>query len=264
MLQVIINSKKTRMAISSLMVAGGLNFINSQASFAETISVNRLDSGWYSQTGYHFPVNASYMAGDCRGPLGGCSFNNLPGEVDLGAELRDFFVFDVPTLNEPITSASLRLFIPNSSQYHGFGSVDGSESYQLSNVTTSISELLAGGGVGSERPDIFAALGTGTTYSDAFEITNDDLGTFVDIILNHDALEAINSEDILALSGLITTLDNTANDEYSFGYSNAAYGLIPEHPVQLILNTTTPEPSSLLGIVGLGIFGAICHKKRKK
>src|SRR4051812_34302921 len=105
------------------------------------------DSGWYNQAGLHNPLNTNYMAG----------FN-------AGAEVRDFFVFDLSNLGlglnmGQVLSGQLTLFNPASPP--GYSSPNANETYTLFDVSTPIPSLVAGG---TGLTPIFNDLGTGTNF----------------------------------------------------------------------------------------------------
>src|SRR5580765_3858758 len=76
-----------------------------------------MDSGWYDANGFHLNGDQSYVVGDW--PFSGTR-----------PPYRNWFVFDIPTLRGPISSVSLEIFA------HDVASVDGTEWFQLREVTT--------------------------------------------------------------------------------------------------------------------------------
>src|ERR1044072_7856520 len=70
---------------------------------AQTVAINHTDRGWYNSAGNHTPSNLSYLVGDSRGT--GCA----PCLNDF----RDFFVFNLSLVTQPITSAKLAVFVPS-------------------------------------------------------------------------------------------------------------------------------------------------------
>ena len=240
-------------SISTLFLVLGFNLISTDKSQAFPLTVFPEDFGWYSQTGYHFNENTNYMVGDCRGSGGRCHQATNPNlTVNLGDELRNFFVFDSSAISSNINSATLRIQMPevnlaDGSTLSGFTSGDPFESYQLYGYNEdpySIDDLIAGDRNGTSKGQgIFDRLGSGTTYTDQpFQLTNNDNGTFVNIPLNTEALDAINSGGRFAFGGAFTELDSDPNDEFGFAYSNPSYNsLDPDaldvpNRVQLILD----------------------------
>ena len=57
------------------------------------VAITALDQGWYDSNGTHSPGNDNYFCGD--------GVANAP--------LRNWFVFNIPTFTQPVTSAALRI-----------------------------------------------------------------------------------------------------------------------------------------------------------
>ena len=83
------------------------------------IVLDAIDSGWYNNRGFHDPTNTNYIVG--------CCIEEANGNI---SRFRNFFVFDVPVLAAPVTSAELRLFV---NQYN---SLDPFETYTVWDVVT--------------------------------------------------------------------------------------------------------------------------------
>jgi hypothetical protein len=180
-----------------------------------TITLNAVDTGWYSSTGFHNPTNPNYIVGDGTNPL-----------YPL---YRNWFTFNLPTLTAPIISAQLKV---NTFDYN---SLQTSETYELRDVTTAVPTLTAGG---SGLTGIYADLGDGAIYGSR-DYSNGDDNQIRTIDLNAAAISALTTKSgqAFALGGLLTTLDTIDNIEYVFGFSNPVPG-----DVQLILNTGTALP----------------------
>lgn len=190
--------------------------------YVETQSYNVADSGWYNTAGFHGPTNTNYFVGQ-----------------EFGIGYRDWFVFDVPMVAGPITSAQVELFNPST----GYFSPDGSETYTLFDVTTSIPTLRAGG---SGLTGIYNDLGTGVSYG-SVTVTSASNGTLVVITLNAAGLSAVaaNQGGQLALGGAITTISGTAN-QYLFGLSGGATRRL------VINNLPFPVPSDWYSVTLAG------------
>lgn len=190
-----------------------------QHATAQVITLEAVDSGWYNNTGFHNPVNTTYVVG----ALG-------------GAQYRNFLVFDLSGITDPIASAQIRLL--NAGSPPGFASGDAQETVTLFDVSTPVSTLRAGGG---GLAGIFDDLGAGTTLAtQTVEAASN--GTSVLFDLNDAALSSLSAGGggLFAVGGAITTLDAAGGDQYAFGFS-------PGGARQLVLNLTAiPEPSSLL------------------
>src|SRR6476659_1571628 len=75
---------------------------------AQTVVINFTDRGSYTEAGFHNPSNPNYVVGDSRGFPGACG------------DCRNFFLFDLSGVTQPIVSAKLALFIPSSESGPGF------------------------------------------------------------------------------------------------------------------------------------------------
>src|SRR5262245_36955468 len=95
---------------------------------AGVITLDAIDSGWYSQFGFHDAANKNYLAGLCCG---------------LG-EHRDYFVFPLAGVPGTITGATLRLSNPgvNINGFGGYGSPDPTETYVVYDVSTPVLSLM--------------------------------------------------------------------------------------------------------------------------
>lgn len=188
---------------SSLSAAGlalllSTVFLASAAKAQSIVTLDPIDRGWYQETGFHITSNTSYLCGDGRGPSCGCS----------GEDYRNFFLFDLTGMTETIARAYVLLWLPDA----GFVG-DPSELYELFDVTTDITQLTGG----ISGTDAHADLGSGVSYGSRI-VTAADLGTFVKIPLNRDAVASLNqASGLLAIGGTIQTLDGSANDEFLFG-----------------------------------------------
>src|SRR4051812_67509 len=140
---------------------------------AQTVIINFTDRGSYTETGFHNPSNPNYVVGDSRGFSGACG------------DCRNFFVFDLSNIVQPIASAKLAVFVPSSVSGPGYVSSDPSENYELHDVTTSLATLLAGTGGVAAHTD----LGAGVVYGSQ-TMTATDMGSVVEITLNSAAIAA--------------------------------------------------------------------------
>ena len=180
------------------------------ASFTTVISA--VDTGWYTNSGYHYPGNTNYIVGDLRGLFDG----------SLREFYRDWFVFNLPTFSQPVTSAELKI------NTYEFLSNDASETYVLRDVTTPISTLTAGG---NGLTSIYNDLGDGIIYGSRNFTSADNYQT-VTIDFNSALVSALNAKSgqAFALGGSISTLDSINNTEYIYGFS----GGNPASDVQLV------------------------------
>jgi hypothetical protein len=162
-----------------------LGFSFSTAS-AQTVIISYSNRGNYDgMFGDYFPGSTNYIVG-----------YDVP-------EYRNFFVFDLSGVVQPIASATLDLYLPNTSG-KGYFSSHPSENFQLHDVVTSISNLTAGtGGLAA-----FNDLGSGVVYGNR-SISDADEGTVVEILLNTSAVASMNANHgLFAMGGSLTTLDH--------------------------------------------------------
>ncbi len=217
------------------------------AQNAAAVTIDATDRGWYGDNGDHRPAILNYLAGDCRGAT-------CQAGLNVGAdEFRNFFVFDVSGVTAPIVAATLRLHNTAGTapflDRNGFFSDEGSETYLVNEVSTSIASLVAGtGGVAA-----FGDLGSGTSFG-SITATSAINGTFVEIDLNGAAIAALNlASGLFAFGGALTTLNGTADEETFFAFSDA--GNLSDTQLEL---TLVPEPSTVLLLAaGIALLGAL-------
>jgi hypothetical protein len=206
---------------------------------AQTVVIPHTDRGWYDPSGSHDSFNMNYVVGDWRG---GGGYNDS----------RNFFVFDLSSVVTPIGSARLELFVPGPPN-PGYSSPNPSENYELHDVTTPIATLVAGTGGIAAHTD----LGSGVVYGSR-TMTAADNSSVVEITLNAAAISALDSATgLIAIGGLLTTLDGLANNEYTFGWTNNE-----TETTQLRL-TLVPEPSSGLRCLA-AIFAILMLRSRSR
>ena len=208
-------------ALSGKTVTGGrLNINNALAGSTPPPSTNiaATDTGWYDNSGSHSPTNTNYIVGD---------YNSV---------YRNWMAFNLPTFTTPVTSAKLQI------KAYQYSSADPSETYELRDVTTPVSTLIAGG---SGLTSIYNDLGDGTIYGSR-NFTSADSNQTVTFDLNSALVSALNAKSgqAFALGGQITTLDSTNNGEYIYAFSFGSSG-----DVQLLVtygtsDTTPPTASS--------------------
>ena len=207
---------------------------------AQTVVIPNTDRGWYGETGFHNPGNPNYVVGDSRGVL--------PG---LNSDSRNFFVFDLSSVTQPIASATLALSVPSFLAGPGYSSGDANENYELHDVVTPIATLVGGTGGVAAHSD----LGGGVVYGNR-TMTAADMGAVVEIPLNAAAISALDTASgLIGIGGSLTTLDGLANSEFTFGSSGSV-----TDTTELRI-TLVPEPSSALLCLA-GIVGTQLRRKR--
>jgi hypothetical protein len=134
-------------------------------------NIQAFDTGWYTSTGLHDPLNPNYII--CEANTLGC------GLLD---EFRDFFAFRLGTITGNFLSATLSVGNPGG----GYNGPAGGLVVGLWDFTGDIDDLLNGtGGVGA-----FTDLGSGVSYGNRAVTAADD-ATQVVFNLNAAALAAI-------------------------------------------------------------------------
>jgi hypothetical protein len=186
--------------------SGWLQVLASAVTEADSLSTFNLltldstDKGWYDSTGFHSAVNDNYACGE-----------EIPG---FGLQkYRNFFVFTIPSLTNPVVSAELRVNL------YGAASPSGSENYELHAVSTAISTLSAGG---SGLTAIYDDLADGVLYGGRVIFTNESF-SIITIPLNASFVAALpGGGGQIALGGNITSFDGIDNDEWLFAFSNGS------------------------------------------
>jgi hypothetical protein len=220
------------LALAALMIGS--------AAQAATFEINAADRGHYSPNGGgHLAVDKTYRVGS-----GGAS-----------AEQRNFFEFNLAGKTGTVDSAILRLLMPSGT--NGYLSPDPSETLTLFDVSTDPVTLSGAGGISA-----FNDLGTGTQYG-SFVATPLAQAAFIDIILNSDALAAINaSNGVFSIGGALTTPGDPNDNNFLFVGSTDS---LTDGTSRLILDganlsavpTAVPLPPAflLLGSALAGLFG---------
>ncbi|MFN7140229.1 MAG: immunoglobulin domain-containing protein, partial [Limisphaerales bacterium] len=178
---------------------------------ASDITINAFDSGWYSSSGLHSPGNRNYIVGHFQ------SASSTP-------PFRNWFVFQIPSFSGSLVSASLRI------RTYGMESPQGTETDQLRHVSTSISNLVAGG---SGLTNIYLDLGDGPVYGTRV-FTPADASQYVTIPLNATLLTnlTIARGGMFAIGGEITTLETIPGSNETIFSSSAGVS----EDIQLLLN----------------------------
>jgi hypothetical protein len=219
-----------------LTVIAGANFIAAVSAKATTLT--SVDTGWYDSTGFHDPLNPNYIVG-----------SSTDGDRP-GVGFRNFGIFDLSGVSEPISRAKLRAFLP----VRGFLSPDSTETWELHEVTTNTNVLTAlGSGL-----SVYSDLADGPSYGSQV-VTDSNEGSFIEVTLNSDALVSLNSASGLWAVGGICVACDTA-DEYIFGFSGLGESFTGIRGVDKWV-LQVPEPVTTLGsFLLLGIYSVLKRK----
>ena len=219
--------KRFSILFSAILLAG-------IPAFADVFTLQTGDRGWATSTG-----GFNTVAGNPSPILNyfaGIDFSN-----NAGAELRNWFQFDLSTITGTVVSASLQIDTGTPIFYQ-----TSSETFQLTSLPSTFNL--------SNPGNSFSGLGTGSVY--ATQDYNASSASTLTITLDSAAIADLNNDlsvGTFGLSGRVTTLQQTAPgtaDEALFTYG----GGDPTN-VELLVTTTTaaPEPASVfLFMAGLG------------
>ncbi len=168
-----------------------------RAAICNPVVLPAQDQGWYDSNGHHDAGNDNYFCGDGV----------------AAAPLRNWFVFNIPLLSQPVTSAELRV------NTFGINTPTGSETYELREVTTPAGGLMAGG---SGLTSIFDDLGDGPVYGSQIVLSG-AANNYITIPLNAAFISNLTAAagGTISVGGQLTSLDGLNNNEYLFGSSGA-------------------------------------------
>ena len=230
-----LNGRTQRSAALAALASAALLIVTGQAvgNGTQMIVVDAVDRGHFAYTGFHDSDNLNFIAG-----------NSISTR-----ENRNFFVFDLSGVQQPIISAQLHLLNPSVA---GYLSVDPTELYRLSKVSTSPVELMM---QHVSAVDIYNDLASSPEYGDYLASAADNQSTVV-IDLTADALLDLNSANGLwAVGGALFTLDN---DPQTVEHFFAVSGNTTMAATQLVL-TVIPAPGALLPLIA-----GVCSTARRR
>jgi murein DD-endopeptidase MepM/ murein hydrolase activator NlpD len=164
-------------------------------SLGQSTTLNATDTGWYDSTGFHDATNKNYWVSQSG-----------------GTQYRDYAVFNLSGVSQPITAATLNLFNPSD----GYNSPLSSDTYSLFDVSTPIATLQ---GSHTGQVGIFNDLGTGNSYGSqpVTYVSDNEIGQIVSTTLNATGVSALNSSlgGPFAFGGALTSLQG--NNQNLFG-----------------------------------------------
>jgi hypothetical protein len=182
--------------------------------------------------GGHVPSNLNYSVG-----------NSSSGP----SEHRNFFVFDMSPLVNPILGAELQLL------FTGYDSPNPTETYTFYDITTPWEDLLDGDADVAGYED----LGTGTVYGQHV-VSNAVEGVYFSVFLNAAALSDMNAAtDLWGIGGAFTSLDGNINTQ-------EAMAIDPPWSQDLtstrLVITTIPAPGAMAALTA----GALIVGRRRR
>ena len=237
-----------RSRVLGLIAGVGLVLVG-QAAFAQSATINAARFGIYENFGIfsHSPDTGSLPRYDV-------------GQTTPGVEARDYFTFNLSSVNFTVTGATLRIYSPNTPNTDSPGQTNTLNIRALSTSLTTITDSPEGTGA---YGGIFADLGDGTLYGTttltASAINNT---TIVDIPLTG-ALTDINAAGTGAfgVGGSLVIPQNINSALYFTGGTRAPFA-------QLVLTgrggtTSAPEPGTFgLALAALPALGLLLRRRR--
>jgi hypothetical protein len=181
---------------------------------ADTLTLNAIDSGYYTPAGRHSSSNINFAIGTAV-------------ETGYIFDYRNFFVFDLSTVSGIVTSATL---VTNS------GGVRGSDTYTLYDISTDISALTEDHDIpDSYAPNIYSDIGSGGVYGSV--VIEDIDWNPISISMNSAAISGINS----VLGGLFAIGGSYPVNTSAYAFFSSGSNL----DRNLILEVVPVEPVSI-------------------
>lgn len=184
---------------------------------------SQLDRGWYNAVGEAAPTNAAFGVGG----------NYTVGMT--GSEVRNFFIFQIPQIAEPIIGAELVLYV-TAPEDGGYVSPDGSETLVLYSLDYFSVDVLRRRDTNEANVAVYEDLGDGTPYSSPADFTPTNQNSEVAIPLNDAFLNAVTNRlgASIALGGRLTSIRGYPEvAEFLFAYSHH----VPFERTYLLLHT---------------------------
>lgn len=222
-------------------------------AFADVLSIESTFSGGMHDDGSYAPGLMNYFVG--------YSIPSTP------IERRNWFVFDLGGVSEPITSAKLTLYLPGDPAHPGepcgYISPDATEDYLVTTSTfhwTAFADAFAAPAPPPVIASMFDTLGTGMPFA-VTTISADACGTDVVLDVTPEGLAALNAAagDAIVVGGRLTDLlatPGTPPSELVFAYTDIPSPLMPFPRLEV---TTVPEPGP---IAALAVGAALATRRR--
>lgn len=207
---------------------------------AGIVTLDQVDRGWYNEYGYHYSENDNTV-------------------MHYGAGYNAFFMFDLSSVVDPVTSATLELELE---QYYWPGQT--AVEVDVYEVLTPASTVTADHVYGIEGIAIHEDLQDGLVFGSA-TVMGSDVGSIVSFTLNSSAIDHINS--MLGGQVVFGLHTDTTGDIYDhIRWSEG--GDVRHHQLELLTTpNAVPEPASIaifgLGAIGLGIAARRRQQKAK-
>ena len=200
---------------------------NVHAAVYQIPVASQLDRGWYDALGNASPTNSEFGFGG----------NYTVGRTET--EVRNFFVFQIPTLpaSEIIQRVDFVIYT-TLTEDGGYVSPDTNETFVLHSIDRTSIATLRARDTNAANTNIFEDLGDGIPFNSPAIFTPESPGTEVTIPLNHDFLTLLTNSfgRELAFGGSITSLgDDPLIPEFLFGYSHH----VPFDRTRLVITTTS-------------------------
>ena len=247
--------KKISLRVCQLCAVVLLAFCLVSRVEASIQTIDASDTGWWSSSGNHLSYTDNYLVGQL-------------GESPSAAKFRDFFIFDLGSVNKQITSARLELT--------AFLTLDGDPAadhsvYDLGlfDVHSSLSDVVD---PTLHTKTIYDDLGSGKSYGnfsmDLKKGFDDKLVLKFD--LNNDAVSDINQNkgSKFAIGGSLLNLPEDNERDFAL-FGNSGEPFDKEVTKRLVLEfddnpgtSTVPEPATIT-LFGAGLFG-LWQKRRRK
>lgn len=202
--------------------------------------------------------------------------NGALGSAEGPMSLKNYFVFDLTSLSDTITSATLKLYAGT------YESVSPSETFSVRQIVDQVGALgyadaLAGGlfatefdqpsdplvGIADALYDQIPGAGPGPAVLASFVISSNENATTISIILNSAGIAHLNSNlgTRVILGGHVSTVSGTNSPQQVFGSTG------PDIPGDDLLTPTleltlVPEPSMVV-LLGAGVLLLLVRRRRQ-